>query len=89
MASSLTIDHICTELDIFIIPNFRGVFGRDEFLAEWRDNLLGQLNLFIINTDVLQNKGTHWTLYAISKDKSWWYDSFCQQPAAYGLDIWS
>ena len=84
----LTINSICTELDSVIKPNFRGTYGRDTFISEWKHNLVGNLNLFFINSEVIYKQGIHWVLYAFRKDgKIYFYDSIAQQPGFYGLDL--
>ena len=78
---------ICSDYDTVIKPNFRGVYACDAFISEWRKNLITPLNLFIVNTRNIQDPGLHWILYGIGVDKTWFFDSFCQHPRVYGLDV--
>lgn len=58
------------------IPNFRGVFMRDEMLKMTpRENECG-----IINLDWSQGPGTHWCSYLKRGDTILYYDSFGDLP---------
>ena len=58
------------------IPNFKGVFMRDEILNE---NLRSN-ECFVYNIDSKENPGTHWTCAFIQNNKCWYFDSYGFQP---------
>jgi hypothetical protein len=74
--SNFQILDICKQLKI---KNFRGVFMRDQLnLNEVRKNN----HCLILNLDVSDNDGTHWTCIFVTKDKCIYFDpfGFCPPP---------
>ena len=54
------------------IPNFKGVFMRDEILKEKPS----RKECFIYNIDSSENEGTHWVAVSINNNKCWYFDSY-------------
>ena len=56
-------------IDFLKIPNFKGIFARDEVMPR-------EHSPCIINLDELENAGTHWVCCAPGKKALWYFDSF-------------
>ena len=56
-------------IDFLKIPNFKGIFARDEVRPQ-------EHSPCIINLDELENAGTHWVCCAPGKKALWYFDSF-------------
>lgn len=57
------------------IPNFRGVFMRDDLPRAPR-----KIESAIVNLDSMLGEGTHWVCYKKSGDRIQYYDSFGDIP---------
>ena len=56
-------------IDFLKIPNFKGIFARDEVRPQ-------EHSPCIINLDELENAGTHWVCCAPGQKFTWYFDSF-------------
>ena len=56
-------------VDFLKIPNFKGIFARDEVMPR-------EHSPCIINLDELENAGTHWVCCAPGEKALWYFDSF-------------
>ena len=56
-------------VDFLKIPNFKGIFARDEVRPR-------EHSPCIINLDELENAGTHWVCCAPGQKFTWYFDSF-------------
>ena len=56
-------------VDFLKIPNFKGIFARDEVMPR-------EHSPCIINLDSLKNAGTHWVCCAPGQKFTWYFDSF-------------
>lgn len=58
------------------IPNFRGVFMRDNLPKRkpWRNECM------VVNHDSFKNSGTHWTCFAKENRNVYYFDSFGKLP---------
>ena len=70
--SNFQIIEKCKELKI---KNFRGVYMRDELKGKSTKN-----ECLILNHDISENDGTHWTALFIKNGVSFYFDSFGFDP---------
>ena len=75
--TNLDIDHYVKEMHI---PNFRGVFMRDNLPKRSK-----KIECLILNHDSIQNRGTHWTAVVKVEKKAYYFDSFGKLPSPFEL----
>ena len=60
-------------------------------MDEWIDAASDRDSAFVANTDLVEDEGTHWTLFYLPCDKSrrpYLFDSFGRTPTSMGRPMW-
>lgn len=60
-------------------------------MDEWIDAARDRDSAFVANTDVVEDEGTHWTLFYLPRDESrrpYLFDSFGRTPTSMGRPLW-